>query len=201
MGYLCGFLMVVTAWAVCVSVIELFVRRGAHANDLNFKVQILASQGVVAADEHVVAFDAVDGEDHFSTFLRRMLGAELEAFGQVLLRILGEHALGDFDIELVIDLAVRILGSDVDRELVAGLLAVQSGFETGDDLTMARHEDQRLAGLAGIDVLAGGSADFVVHAHNGVLDDIHGARFFLPAGGGRQHAFARLKPSGFIASV
>jgi len=48
-----------------------------------------------------------------------------------------EHILGEFLLQVVVALAIRLGRLDGDLDLVAGSLALQGGFQAGDDIADA----------------------------------------------------------------
>ena len=117
--------MVVTAGPVHVAVLEFFLRGLAHFGDLDFEVEVLACQRMVAVDGDHVALDAGD-RDHARVAIGR-LGLELHAGLQV--RDFAERALRHALDELRVTFAVTVGRRDLDAEFRSRRLAFELAFE------------------------------------------------------------------------
>lgn len=140
-----------TTFAVDVAVCDFFFAGITHADDLDLEIEALASERVVAIDDHVIAFHIADGHDLHAAVRAGCM--ELHADFQLIDTF--EHGAVEGGNQLRTVFAVGILRLDGDLDLITTLLAFEGFFQTGNDVACTMQVDQRRAAGRAVDHLTG----------------------------------------------
>lgn len=119
----------------------------AYGDDLDFEVQSLAGERMIAVHDHGVLLDFYDGEEaHAVAGLGGEAHPGLDLFGQMF--------AGYVDHQVFIGDAVAVLGRDGDVEGVAGSLAGEHTLQTGYEITVTVQVFEGITSLGAVNDLA-----------------------------------------------
>ena len=158
-----------TTFAVDMTVSKLFSQGLANADHLDLEVQALASQRMVAVDNHIVAVEVTDGDDLHAAV--RAGSVELHAHFQLVDAF--EHAAVESGNQLGAVFAIGVHRLDGHVQLVAGLLAFEGLFQTDDDVASTVQIRQRRATGGAVDHLTGIVGQGIVDGDSLVSGDQH----------------------------
>ncbi len=173
--------MVVAAGPVHVAVLEFFLRGLAHLGDLDFEVEVLACQRMVAVDGDHVALDA--GDRHHARVTIGRLGLELHAGLQV--RDFAERALRHALDEFRVTFAVTVGRRDLDAEFRSRRLALELAFEARNQVAVAVYVRERVAARGAVKHFALVVGEGVMDQHDFVRSNDHEATPELGRGKGK----------------
>jgi len=163
-----AFAAAASAAAVHVAVVEFFLRRLAHIEDLHVKVEDFTRERVVGIDGDLIAGD-IDHRDDLGAFLA--VGFELHAGRHF--DIVAEILLGNLEHEVFIAFPVCVDGRNHAGDSIAGLLAFQVLFQARYDIVIAMEVDERFASVGRIQELSRGVTETIVNSDDLVFLDIH----------------------------
>ena len=145
-------LVVMSAWAVCVTVSYFFFGSITNADDFNVEYEVFACEWMVTIEFHVVAFDSDYAEQkHFAV---RAGSLELIVFLK-LIRVWKFRAW-HFNDQLIVVSSICVCSSNFDLAFVTHAQKSHGFFETWDDLTNTFHVGKWITGVTGsIDNFAG----------------------------------------------
>lgn len=159
----------VSARPVNVSVREFFFGRITNVRDFYVEAQRQAGKRVVGVDRDLFIGNSNDGDD-----LRTCRTLSLELHSDDDVRLLRKAGTGNGLNHFFVALSVSVGGVDADLETVADSLALEFGFETGNDVAGTMEVDERLSALRSVEDLSVVIGQLVLERCHGILGDLHG---------------------------
>src|SRR3954464_9562020 len=151
---------------------DLLGARGADRADGDLEEEALPGERMVQVDQHRILADLADGDR--VALPTRGAGIKAEPGFEVDLR--GKEAARQGDDVVFLSRAVRLVGGDAEGGLFAFAQALEGPLQRGEDLPATVQVVDGRFSDAGLDHLAGGQADEVIHRHNPAFFHAHAAK-------------------------
>src|SRR3954468_995770 len=159
---------------------DLLGARGANGADGDLEEEALPGERMVQVDQHRILADLAD-RDRIALPTR---GAGIETEPGFEVDLGGKEAARQGDDVVFLARAVRLVGGDAEGGLFAFAQALEGPLQRGKDLPATVQVVDGRFSDAGLDHLAGGQADEVIHRHNPAFFHAHEANCDLLARGG-----------------